>query len=138
MFIESNVELGMFIVRVVVGSVFLFHGADKFGLFGGAGLPGYIGWLAGIGIPTWLGYASAFLEFFSGLFLVLGFATELAALGGIIMMISAYKLVHHGHGYFMHLDPLGCEYVLNLSLLCLAIILSGPTFWYLWNPFIRG
>ncbi|PQD97209.1 hypothetical protein CYL18_04890 [Pradoshia eiseniae] len=44
-------DLGLLIVRLIVGGLFLAHGAQKlFGWFGGAGLSGTAGWLESIDV----------------------------------------------------------------------------------------
>ena len=45
-------DLGLFLVRSMLGVVFVYHGAQKlFGLFGGYGLEGTAGWMESVGIP---------------------------------------------------------------------------------------
>lgn len=64
-------DLGLGILRVLIGLLFAGHGARKLlGWFGGSGLNGTAGWVEGLGLG----------EFLGGLFLALGLATPLAVL----------------------------------------------------------
>ncbi len=49
--------------------------------------------VAGMGIPYWLGYVSAFTEFIGGILLVLGLLTRLAAAFVAINMFVAFFTV---------------------------------------------
>ncbi|HZW60897.1 MAG TPA: DoxX family protein [Candidatus Babeliales bacterium] len=117
-------QLGMFIVRLVVGSTFVLHGGQKvFGWFGGPGLDGYIDYVTSMGAAPFWGYLSAFGEFFGGLMVLIGIAAELGALIIALDMLWAIFMVHWPHGYFI--QDHGFEYPLNLLLLCLALIFGG-------------
>lgn len=119
-------------IRAILASTFLIHGSQK--LMGGiAGLEKFASWLAPMGIPTWLAYAAVFGEFFGALSVGLGIATELGALVLAVNMGFAIYLVHWPHGYFNQNN--GFEYPLVLMLLAIALIISGPVRWYLWDPF---
>jgi putative oxidoreductase len=123
-------------IRAVLSSVFLLHGSQKvFGLFGGTGLQGFVDWLAPLGVPAWLAYCAAFGEILAGLMVGLGIATEVGALILASNMVVAIFLVHWSHGYFSQNN--GFEYPLNLLILCVALMLSGPGIWYLWDPFSK-
>lgn len=122
---NPNPALALFMVRAVVGSVFVLHGSQKvFGILGGPGLYGYAAWLATLGIPSWLAYVGAFAELIGGLMVLLGIAPQLGAVVLMGDMITAIYLVHLPHGYFIQNN--GWEYPFNLILLCLAIIIGGP------------
>ena len=44
-------SVALLILRIVVGVLFMGHGAQKlFGVFGGPGLGGFAGWLQGLGV----------------------------------------------------------------------------------------
>ncbi|BDC35065.1 hypothetical protein Noda2021_10230 [Candidatus Dependentiae bacterium Noda2021] len=126
----------LLLVRLVVGSVFLLHGAQKvFGLFGGPGLDGFGSYIASLGLPVTLGHLAAIFELVAGIMLVFGIATELGALMTIPVMKVAIYLVHWSNGYFIQNQ--GYEYALNLLLLAAAIIIGGPGAHALWDPFAK-
>ncbi|MBI2151142.1 DoxX family protein [Candidatus Woesearchaeota archaeon] len=71
--------------RVLVGLLFLQHGAQKlFGWFGAQGT---------VQLYSLMGLAGV-IEFFGGLAIVLGLFTRLAALGSAVTMLVAYFKVH--------------------------------------------
>ncbi|PLR96772.1 DoxX family protein [Bacillus sp. T33-2] len=120
-------DLGLLIIRVVVGLYFAAHGAQKaFGWFGGGGPEGTGGFFEQIGIKP--GKQMALLaglgEFVGGILFLLGFLTPLASLLIIIPMIVAIKTVHGKNGLFS--DTGGIEYNLVLIAIALGFILTGP------------
>ena len=126
----NNAALALFIVRFVVGSVFILHGSQKvLGLFGGPGLQGFAQWLSTLGVPNIFAYLGALSEFIGGLMVLLGIATEMGALLLATDMAVAIYLVHLHSGYFSQNG--GFEYPLNLILLCIALIIGGA-----WHRFI--
>jgi putative oxidoreductase len=132
--LKQSKGLAIFIIRSLIGIIFILHGAQKlFGWFGGQGLQGWVNWLATLHVPAFLGYASAIAEFVGGLLLLFGFAAEIGALLEIGVMAGAIVLVHWPHGFFVQNN--GFEYALLLMVCCLGIIIGGPGRWHLWNPF---
>jgi len=125
----------MFILRLILGSVFVLHGSQKvLGLFGGQGLSGFAGFVHDkLGMPTFLGYLAALCEFVGGGMVLLGVATEVGALLIVPVMLVAVFKVHWAHGYFGQNN--GFEYPLNLLLVCLALLIGGPGKLALWDPF---
>ncbi|NNU44754.1 DoxX family protein [Ramlibacter montanisoli] len=114
------------LLRVVVGILFVAHGAQKlFGWFGGYGLEGTGQWMASIGLGP--GYLMALLagsaEFFGGLALILGVLVRPAAIGLAITMVVAIFSVHFQNGLFM--DKNGYEYALALLVVAVSLAISG-------------
>lgn len=133
----SHAQVGMILVRIILGSIFVIHGAQKvLGLFGGPGLEGFVQWAATVGIPSWLAYAAAIAEFVGGILLILGIATEIALVAVIAVMAGAIYYVHRDHGYFIQNG--GFEYPLNLIFLSIAVMLGGCGAGELWCPFRRN
>jgi len=127
-------SIALLILRLTLGSIFILHGSQKlFGFFGGSGLTGFVQWSAKLGIPAVLAYIAAFAEFFGGVSMFFGIATELGALMTIPVMIGAVVIVHGKSGYFAQNG--GFEYPLNLIFLAIAIIIGGPGLWALYKPF---
>ncbi len=123
-----------FLLRLVLGSIFIAHGGQKvLGLFGGPGMEKFIEWAGTMGIPAWLAHLAAYAEFAGGCMMFLGVATELGALLTIPVMMGAIWFVHWDHGYFMQNG--GFEYPLNLIFLAIAVILGGHGMHALWDPF---
>ena len=129
---DTSAQLALTVLRIMLGAIFIAHGAQKvLGLFGGPGLTGFVSWAISIGIPTPLAYAAAFAEFIGGLLIFFGCATELGVLMTSAVMIGAIKFVHAGHGFFIQNN--GYEYVLSLILIGLVLIIGGPGHFSLCN-----
>lgn len=115
-------EIGLTILRVVVGAIFVAHGVQKFFLLG---IPAIAGGFAqaGIPMPSLMAPFIALVELLGGLALVAGFLSRPAALGIAFNMLGAMFLVHLPGGFFL---PSGIEYTLALLAASVAIILMGP------------
>lgn len=118
----GRLNAALAVLRVVIGSVFLAHGAQKLFVYGFAGVTGAF---EGMGVPLAgiVGPAVALLEFFGGLALIVGIFTRLAAVGLAIVMLGAIVLVHLAAGFFL---PNGVEFVLALFGAAVALALTGP------------
>jgi len=114
------VDASLLIVRVIVGLIFMVHGAQKlFGAFGGAGLEETVKMM---GPP--LGYAVTIGEFFGGLGLIVGFLSRFSAASLIVIMLGAIATVHGKNGFL--LSEGGFEYNLALIGLLAPILIAGP------------
>jgi putative oxidoreductase len=119
--------IGLLLIRVVVGLLFMGHGAQKlFGWFGGKGLRGMGAQLEGLGYRP--GYHLAWLAGLSeaggGLLLALGFLTPFGAAAIIGMMVSATLSVHLEKGLWNTAG--GFELPLVYATVALALAFVGP------------
>ena len=86
---------GIALLRVVVGVVFLAHGAQKLFVYGIPGTAGFLGH-AGIPFPMLSAVLTIGAEFLGGLFLLLGlFTRPAAAFLAIVPMLYARKAFNH-------------------------------------------
>jgi putative oxidoreductase len=115
-------QLGIAILRIVVGIVFTVHGAQKLFVIGFGGVTHMF---HGIGIP--MAHIAAIVvtlvEFAGGAALILGLATRYAAFLLAADMAVAVGKVHLHNGFFSSKG--GYEYPLTLLAACVALALTG-------------
>lgn len=110
-------------LRVGLGVIFLFHGAQKvLGLFDGPGLEQTIEMFSGMGHPKAVALAVAFGELLGGAAVLFGFLTRPAALGLAAIMVGAIVTVHGQNGFEA---PAGFEYNFALTAMSVALVLTG-------------
>jgi putative oxidoreductase len=126
------VDLGILILRVVLGSIFIAHGTQKlFGWFGGHGMEGTQGFIGKLGLKPekfWANVA-ALAETLGGLGIFFGLLTPFAAAAVIGVMLMAIIKVHWQNGFFNTQG--GMEYNLINIAVAFAIGLFGPGFFSL-------
>jgi putative oxidoreductase len=114
---------GSFLLRLVLGIAMVYYGYDKVVPAHGHGtfsaLEHHAHFVASLGLPYWLGYISAFTEFFGGILLVLGLFTRFAAFLITINMLVALVMVNRHHGYA------GSEYSLALFAMAVMLLFTG-------------
>lgn len=123
---NSGADLGLLIMRLVLGGVLAAHGAQKvFGWWGGPGLDGFATNLDELGFrqPDVVSAVTAFTELVGGVLLILGLFTPLAAAGLLAVAINAIW-VKWGNGLF--LEDGGFEGELALAALAAGLVLTGP------------
>ncbi len=120
-------DLGLLALRLVLGAVFLAHGAQKaFGAFGGPGFEGAAGFIGSMGFRParfWTGLAVGG-ELAAGFLFLLGLLTPLAGLLVLATMAVAIAKVHGPKGFFV--QDGGYEYNLVLIVTALAVAAIGP------------
>ena len=116
-----RIDLGLLVLRVVLGTVFLAHGAQKLFVYGFAGVTGAFTQM-GAPLPGITGPMVALVEFFGGIALIVGLLSRLAGFGLAATMLGAIVLVHAAAGFFA---PNGVEFVLTLLAGALAIAVTG-------------
>jgi putative oxidoreductase len=117
---------GPLVLRVVIGIIFVAHGAQKlFGWFGGYGLEGTGQFFGSMGLNpgTLMALLAGAAEFFGGLALVFGLLVRPAAAALAFAMLVAIFAVHAGNGFFA--DKGGYEYALALFAASLSLVFSG-------------
>jgi putative oxidoreductase len=114
-------DIGLLVLRVIIGTIFVAHGGQKLFVFG---LDGVAGGFAQMGVPMagLVGPLVGFVEFFGGLALITGLLTRLAGVGLAVVMTGAMMLVHLPNGFFA---PNGIEFTLALFGSAVALVLTG-------------
>ncbi|MDO8648677.1 MAG: DoxX family protein [Candidatus Peregrinibacteria bacterium] len=108
--LQSYGDWGLLVLRLAIGIIFLYHAKAKVG-----GKMG--GFLQCIG----------FCEVAGGLAMVMGFLTQLAAMGlGIIMLGAIYKKINEWHIPFWSQNNTGWEFDFLILASCIALIFLGP------------
>jgi putative oxidoreductase len=121
------IDLGLLVIRLVIGVLFIGHGAQKlFGWFGGHGLKGTGGWFDSIGMKPGVTMAllAGVAELVGGLLFGLGLLTPLAAILIAATMFMAIVKVHGQNGLWATSN--GYEYNLTLLAVAIGIALIGP------------
>jgi putative oxidoreductase len=121
------INFGLLIIRLVIGILFMGHGAQKlFGWFGGYGLKGTGGWLESIGMKPGVTMAllAGLAELFGGILFALGLLTPLAGIMIAATMLMAIVKVHGPNGLWATSN--GYEYNLVLIAIAIGIALVGP------------
>ena len=95
---SRSMSLGLAVLRIAVGAVFIDHGYAKLFKFGFAGVTGAFTQM-GVPLPGIMGPFVGLLEFFGGIALVIGLLTRLFALGFAIDMLVAILLVQLKKGF---------------------------------------
>lgn len=118
-----NRDLGLLIIRVGVGIMFMTHGGPK--LFGG---PSYWETIGEVGVgalgihfmPAFWGFMAGFAEFFGGLCVALGlFTVPFSILLVINLCVAAYSHFYKGEGLAM------ASHAIEAGFLFLGFIFMG-------------
>lgn len=118
--------LGLLLVRLVVGLLFIGHGAQKlFGWFGGYGPKGTGGWMESVGIKPGVVMAvlAGLMELLGGVLFAAGLLTPLAAVLIAATMLGAIVKVHGPNGLWSTAN--GYEYQLVLLVVAIGVALTG-------------
>src|ERR1700730_17762830 len=89
---SRSMSIGLAVLRIATGAVFINHGYAKLFKFGFAGVAGAFTQM-GVPLPGIMGPFVGLLEFCVGIALVIGSLTRLFALGFAIDMLGAILLV---------------------------------------------
>jgi putative oxidoreductase len=121
--IARNPEVGIALLRAVLGIVFLMHGWQMLFMYGHAGVAAGLG-KSGILFPDVSAWLLALTQFVGGALLLVGLFTRVAALPVAFTMAVAFFQVHLKNGFFIQQG--GVEYVLVLFVALLTLAIAGP------------
>jgi len=121
-------DLGLLLVRLVVGLTFAAHGAQKaFGWWQGPGPANWVKAIHRMGFhpPTFFAAASIFNELAGGLALALGFATPLAAAMLVAQSVVIVFKAHWQNGYFATRGGIEFPFVTGVAALVIGLLSPG-------------
>ncbi len=126
---RGTTDVGLLLLRLVVGGVMLAHGLQKLtGIWNGPGLDGFRSLLEDTGYEqaNILAIAGAVGETAGGALLILGLATPFAGAAVLAVMINAWCFKQAAEPGLQFFAPAGVEYETVLAVAAAAIILAGP------------
>jgi putative oxidoreductase len=131
---QTDDDISRFVLRVLLGIVFLPHGAQKiFGWFGGHGFSGTMEGFEKMGIPAFLALLAIMAESLGPLGLITGLFTRIAAFGIATNMAVAVILLHFKYGFFMNWfgkqQGEGFEYHILVIAIAMALMIKGAGRW---------
>jgi putative oxidoreductase len=124
---------GTTLLRVVVGIIFVAHGAQKLFQMTPAGLAGFFGQI-GIPFPEFNAYFIIAAELLGGAALIAGLGTRILGALFAAIMVVAIATVHGSQGFFL---PNGYEYNVVLLVASVSLVLQGAGAWALDNRLTR-
>ncbi len=124
-------DLGLLVLRVAIGGVFVAHGVNH--IVGGGKIAGTGRWFESLGMrPGWLhAWTASATEVGAGALLVLGLLTSLAGAGVVGVMLVAWITNHARNGFFIFRPGEGWEYVMVLTMAGATLGILGPGDWSL-------
>lgn len=120
---ETCRSLGLAVLRLALGIVFLTHGWMK--LTGGPAQFAKLLENLSVPLPLFAAWVVTLVELVGGLTLLLGIGTRLAGSLIAVNMLVAMLLVHWKNGFFISPQAVGYEYVFTLMLGALTLALTG-------------
>jgi len=101
---ESSRDVLLLVGRILIGAVYVTSGWRKL-----MDIPAFVKTMPGRGLPEWLGYVAAPVEFVGGLLLMLGLATRYAA---VVMLLFTIVATFSTHAYWTYpLKDQGAQFV---------------------------
>ncbi|TVO58076.1 DoxX family protein [Denitromonas halophila] len=117
----NTTELGIALLRVTLGVMFIAHALLKIFVFT---LPGTAGFFESVGLPGALAYVVTPVELLGGIALVAGLKTRWVSLALLPVLIGAAS-VHAGNGWVFSAPNGGWEYPVYLAIAALSQALLG-------------
>jgi len=130
----SLLDFVLFVFRLILGWVFIYHGAQKlFGAFGGYGLHGTGGYMSSLGLHPGLLWATigGIIEFVGGIGLLAGLGARIWGLLLFGDMLVAILATNWANGLISEKAAGGFEINLALGALALCVFLLGAGGWSL-------
>lgn len=125
---HSGVDVGLLVLRLVLGGIVGAHGLQKLlGVLGGTGIDGFARVLTGFGFTghtTLLAWVTGLTEVGGSVLLVLGLLTPLGA-AGLLGVALNIVVLRAPTGFFLESARDGIEFQLLLAAVALALLFTG-------------
>lgn len=131
---ETFLDLSMFILRLIIGAIFIAHGSQKlFGMFNGIGIEGTTKIIEGLGWPNpdLTAIVWGCIEFIGGICLTFGIIARWAAVTIVLTMLVRLWEINLAYGFFVQEG--GIEYNLLVIGACVPLMLLGGGSWSVWD-----
>lgn len=117
-------EGGLVSLRILTGALMAYHGME---IFDRSAMEVYLGWdvIKALPAPEMMVYVGKGIEFFAGLFLMLGLFTRISAL--LIAADMLFICFYVGSGRFYYQD----QHPFIFAILALVFFFTGPVRWSL-------
>ena len=119
---KNSAPYGVLVLRVALGLLFLAHVWLKIFVFS---VPGFVGFMATLGVPAIGAYLVIAAELLGGFALILGIYAPLVALVLAVEMLGTIVLVHGRNGWLFTNPNGGWEYPALWAIALLAVYLLG-------------
>jgi putative oxidoreductase len=132
---QTNDDVALLVLRVILGVVFFFHGMQKLTtMYGGYGFTGTMGWFTGnLHVPAVFAFLAIMAEGIGWAGLIAGLLTRIAAFGIAVNMAVAVYMLHFQNGIFMNWfgsqKGEGYEYHLLVIAIAIALTIRGGGKW---------
>jgi putative oxidoreductase len=118
-------DIGLLLLRLAVGAVFIAHGWGDASQDGGAGanVANYLD--AGIPLPELSAWFGAYMQLIGGIVVLFGALTRLIGAGFAVVMVGALVFVHRGEPLVMGQDGSGSGFAFIMLAASLALLGTG-------------
>ena len=125
----NQLNFALAFLRVAVGAMIATHGYAH--VWRGGKIKGTAGWFGSIGMrpPMVQAWMASLTEMGSGLLLIAGLLTPLAAAGVLGVMVVAFVTAHRKNGFFIYNAGQGWEYVAIIAATTIVIGTLGAGEW---------
>ena len=127
-------EVGIVILRVVLGLIFFVHGLSKFQ----GGITNTVGFFDSIGIPGFMAYVIALIELIGGIALILGIGTQIVSVLFAVIMLGAIFTVKLPAGLLGNGQMAGYELELSLLAVSIYFVFANKSAFSLDNKLFRS
>lgn len=118
-------DIGLLLLRLAIGAVFIAHGWGDASQEGGAGANIVNYRDAGIPLPELSAWFGAYMQLIGGIVVLFGALTRLIGVGFAVVMAGALFFVHPGESLVMGQDGSGSGFAFIMLAASLALVGAG-------------